>query len=119
MAAAGQPHCKSIAKDGDPIDRWAVTVGGDQNPHGASSPQDSDDLHLTAHTEAWYYMIEAGECLPQAQFAQPTHAMELVCDQALCHLSLAEAQRLADRLEEEQALAERALALAHAYQPWR
>jgi tetratricopeptide (TPR) repeat protein len=34
----------------------------------------------------------------------------------LCHLSLGEAQVLAGRLEEAQALAERALALAHAHQ---
>ena len=36
--------------------------------------------------------------------------------QALCRLSLGEAQLLAGRLEEAQALAERALALAHAHQ---
>src|SRR5262245_51473699 len=38
MAVAGQAYRKAVAKDGDPIDRGAVTVGGDQNPHGPSSP---------------------------------------------------------------------------------
>ena len=42
--------------------------------------------------------------------------MERSGPQALCSLSLGEAQLLADRLEEAQALAERALALARAHQ---
>ena len=42
--------------------------------------------------------------------------MERVDYQALCSLSLGEAQLLAGRLEEAQALAERALALARAHQ---
>jgi tetratricopeptide (TPR) repeat protein len=42
--------------------------------------------------------------------------MEVIFFQALCHLSLAEAQVLAGRLEEAHTLAERALALAQAHQ---
>jgi class 3 adenylate cyclase/tetratricopeptide (TPR) repeat protein len=49
-----------------------------------------------------------------------TQALEqttgIVIHQALCHLSLGEAQLLAGRLEEAHALAERALALAREYQ---
>src|SRR5262249_47795503 len=43
-------------------------------------------------------------------------ATEAVVFQTLCRLSLGEAQLLAGRLEEAQALAERELALAHAHQ---
>jgi len=43
-------------------------------------------------------------------------AMGVVYYQALCRLSLGEAQMLAGRLEEARALAERALALTHEYQ---
>jgi tetratricopeptide (TPR) repeat protein len=42
--------------------------------------------------------------------------MEVIFFQALCHLSLAEAQVLAGRLEEAHALADRALTLARAHQ---
>jgi tetratricopeptide (TPR) repeat protein len=42
--------------------------------------------------------------------------MEMVIFQALCHLALGEAQMLAGRLEEAQALAEGALTLARAHQ---
>jgi tetratricopeptide (TPR) repeat protein len=43
-------------------------------------------------------------------------AMEMVCYQALCHLSLGEAHLLAGRLEAAYALAERALAPAYEHQ---
>jgi tetratricopeptide (TPR) repeat protein len=50
------------------------------------------------------------------QAIEQTTAMEMRVMQALCSLSLGEAQMLADHLEEAQALAERALALAREYQ---
>jgi class 3 adenylate cyclase/tetratricopeptide (TPR) repeat protein len=49
------------------------------------------------------------------QALEQTMAMDMVGWQALCYLSLGEAQLLADRLEEAQTLAERALALARAH----
>jgi tetratricopeptide (TPR) repeat protein len=50
------------------------------------------------------------------QAMEQTAAPEPVAFQALCRLSLGEAQLLADRLEEAQALAERALARAREHQ---
>jgi ATP/maltotriose-dependent transcriptional regulator MalT len=50
------------------------------------------------------------------QAMEQATAMETVVWQARCHLALGEAQALAGRLEEAQALAERALALAREYQ---
>jgi tetratricopeptide (TPR) repeat protein len=50
------------------------------------------------------------------QAMEQTIATETVVYQALCRLSLGEAQLVAGRLEEAQALAERALALAHEHQ---
>jgi len=50
------------------------------------------------------------------QAMEQTTAMDNVVAQALCRLSLGEAQLLAGRLEEAHALAERALALAQAHQ---
>jgi tetratricopeptide (TPR) repeat protein len=50
------------------------------------------------------------------QAMEQTIATEIVVFQALCALSLGETQLLAGRLEEAHALAERALALAHAHQ---
>jgi tetratricopeptide (TPR) repeat protein len=50
------------------------------------------------------------------QALEQVTAMDTVFMQALCSLSLGEAQMLADRLEEAQALAEQALTLAHAHQ---
>ena len=50
------------------------------------------------------------------QAMEQTIATEMVGFQALCRLPLGEAQLLAGRLEEAQALAERALALARAHQ---
>jgi len=50
------------------------------------------------------------------QALEQTMATEMAGPQALCSLSLAETQLLAGRLEEAHALAERALALAHAHQ---
>jgi tetratricopeptide (TPR) repeat protein len=50
------------------------------------------------------------------QAMEQTTAQEMVDDQVLCSLSLGEAQMLADRLEEAQALAEQALALARVRQ---
>jgi tetratricopeptide (TPR) repeat protein len=50
------------------------------------------------------------------QAIEQTTAMEMIVMQALCSLSLGEAQLLADRLEEAQALAEQALTLARARQ---
>jgi tetratricopeptide (TPR) repeat protein len=47
---------------------------------------------------------------------EQTTATGMVGDQALCRLSLGEAQVLAGHLEEAHALAERALVLAHAHQ---
>jgi tetratricopeptide (TPR) repeat protein len=47
------------------------------------------------------------------QAIEQATVMEMIVMQALCHLSLGEAQLQAGRLEEAQALAERALALAH------
>jgi tetratricopeptide (TPR) repeat protein len=50
------------------------------------------------------------------QAMEQSTAMDVVFLQALCHLSLGEAQVLAGRLEEAHALAERALALANRHQ---
>jgi predicted ATPase len=50
------------------------------------------------------------------QAMEQTTATEMVYFQALCRLSLGDAQLLAGRLEEARALAERALALAHEHQ---
>jgi tetratricopeptide (TPR) repeat protein len=50
------------------------------------------------------------------QALEQATAMETVFMQALCSLSLGEAQMLADRLEEAHTLTERALALARAHQ---
>src|SRR5262249_671389 len=50
------------------------------------------------------------------QALEQTMATETVVYQALCHLALGEARVLAGHLEEAQALAERALALARAHQ---
>jgi tetratricopeptide (TPR) repeat protein len=50
------------------------------------------------------------------QAIEQTTAMEMIVMQALCSLSLGEAQLLADRLEEAQALAEQAQALTRAHQ---
>jgi class 3 adenylate cyclase/tetratricopeptide (TPR) repeat protein len=50
------------------------------------------------------------------QAIEQTTAMEMSVMQVLCHLSLREAQLLADRREEAQALAEQALTLARARQ---
>jgi tetratricopeptide (TPR) repeat protein len=50
------------------------------------------------------------------QAMEQNTTIELVSCQAICHFSLGEAQVLAGRLEEAQALAERALALARAHQ---
>jgi tetratricopeptide (TPR) repeat protein len=55
-------------------------------------------------------IAEAVTLLTQAM--EQATAMELVNFQAGCHLSLGEAQLLADRMEDARALAERALALA-------
>ena len=59
-------------------------------------------------------IAEAVSLLTQA--IEQTIAMEMAVDQALCGLSLGEAQLLAGRLEEAHTLAERALALARAHQ---
>jgi tetratricopeptide (TPR) repeat protein len=50
------------------------------------------------------------------QVLEQNTAGELIAFQALCRLSLGEAQVLAGRLEEAHALAEQALALAHEHQ---
>jgi tetratricopeptide (TPR) repeat protein len=50
------------------------------------------------------------------QAVEHTMAREMIGFQALCHLSLGEAQLLADRLEEAHALAEQALILAREHQ---
>jgi tetratricopeptide (TPR) repeat protein len=51
-----------------------------------------------------------------ARFVEQVTAMDLVGFQALCRLPLGEAQMLAGHLEEAQALAEQAQALARAHQ---
>ena len=60
------------------------------------------------------HVADAVPLLTQAM--EQAIATNIVEDQALCHLSLGEAQMLAGRLEEAHALAERALALAHKHQ---
>jgi tetratricopeptide (TPR) repeat protein len=59
-------------------------------------------------------LADAVPLLTQAM--EQSGAMNAVFLQALCHLSLGEAQVLAGRLEDAHALAERALALARAHQ---
>jgi len=50
------------------------------------------------------------------QALEQTIAMEIVCEQAFCSLSLGEAQLLAGRLEEAHTLAEHTLAFTRAHQ---
>jgi tetratricopeptide (TPR) repeat protein len=74
-------------------------------------------LMAAALGAAYILAGRVGDAVPLlTQATEQTMATERVNDQVPCRLSLGEAQMLAGRLEEAQALAERALVLAREYQ---